>query len=207
MKRTPEEALKTRQSLLDAAVAVFRRKGVARSSLEEIARTAGVTRGALYWHFKDKQDLFDALFQARFARMESELGDNNDLTFPKLIDVFMRLFERIDSSPNERDFLEILYIRCEENDVNQDISNLLRQHHHTYATSLHAAINNSVANGELPRDLDIKLATILLLSCLEGIMANYYKSSCSYLLADYGKTMLQACAYMIETAPHLRCSQ
>ena len=74
MKRTPEEALKTRQSLLDAAVAVFRRKGVARSSLEEIARTAGVTRGALYWHFKDKQDLFDALFQARFAPYGKRTG-------------------------------------------------------------------------------------------------------------------------------------
>ncbi|MBS0509522.1 MAG: TetR family transcriptional regulator [Proteobacteria bacterium] len=60
-RRTKEDADATRQALLDAAEQVFYDKGVARASLAEIALAAGATRGAIYWHFKDKVDLFNAM--------------------------------------------------------------------------------------------------------------------------------------------------
>ena len=60
-RRTKEDADATRQALLDAAEAVFYAKGVGRASLAEIAQAAGATRGAIYWHFKDKVDLFNAM--------------------------------------------------------------------------------------------------------------------------------------------------
>ncbi len=62
--------LKTQQSeatikqLVRTATAEFSRKGYAGVSTETIVRKAGVTRGALYHHFKDKKDLFYAVFQA-----------------------------------------------------------------------------------------------------------------------------------------------
>ncbi len=63
MRKTKTEALKTKEHLMLAALETFYQKGIARTSLNEIAQAAGVTRGALYWHFKNKEDLFDALFQ------------------------------------------------------------------------------------------------------------------------------------------------
>ena len=60
-RRTKEDALATRSSLLDAAERVFLAKGVAGTSLNDIAVAAGTTRGAIYWHFKDKADLFNAM--------------------------------------------------------------------------------------------------------------------------------------------------
>lgn len=60
-RRTKEEAQATRQRLLDAAERVFLAQGVAGSSLNDIALAAGTTRGAIYWHFKDKADLFNAM--------------------------------------------------------------------------------------------------------------------------------------------------
>ena len=62
-RRTKHEAEKTRSALLDAAEAHFYEKGVARTSLDDIARAAGVTRGAVYWHFRNKLDLFLAMEQ------------------------------------------------------------------------------------------------------------------------------------------------
>ena len=62
-RRTKEDAEATRNKLLDAAAEVFFVKGVAGASLSEVAQAAGLTRGAIYWHFKDKVDLFDALMQ------------------------------------------------------------------------------------------------------------------------------------------------
>ena len=60
-RRTKEDADATRNSLLDAAERVFYEKGVSRASLSDIAQAAGATRGAIYWHFKDKVDLFNAM--------------------------------------------------------------------------------------------------------------------------------------------------
>ena len=62
-RRTKDEAEKTRNAILDAAEHVFNEHGVARTSLEEIARAANVTRGAVYWHFKDKIALCEAMLQ------------------------------------------------------------------------------------------------------------------------------------------------
>ncbi len=57
MRKTKEEAAETRQALLRAALAVFSRQGYAATRLEDVAHEAGVTRGAIYWHFKSKADL------------------------------------------------------------------------------------------------------------------------------------------------------
>ncbi|KKW67065.1 hypothetical protein AAV94_12010 [Lampropedia cohaerens] len=60
-RRTKEDALKTREDILDAAERLFERDGVSRTTLQAIAAEAGITRGAIYWHFKDKADLFNAM--------------------------------------------------------------------------------------------------------------------------------------------------
>lgn len=60
-RRTKEDAVATRNALLDAAEQVFLAQGVSQSSLAAIAKQAGATRGAVYWHFKDKLDLFNAM--------------------------------------------------------------------------------------------------------------------------------------------------
>lgn len=62
-RKTKEEARETREAILDAAIHVFFENGVSSSSLNDIAQHAGVTRGAVYWHFKNKRDIFDALHE------------------------------------------------------------------------------------------------------------------------------------------------
>ncbi|MEE3190810.1 MAG: TetR family transcriptional regulator, partial [Pseudomonadota bacterium] len=66
-RRTKEEALQTRETLIEAAEVVFHRKGVSASSLNDIAKEAGVTRGAVYWHFKNKHDIFQAIVDRLLA--------------------------------------------------------------------------------------------------------------------------------------------
>jgi TetR/AcrR family acrAB operon transcriptional repressor len=61
VRRSKEDALATRNLLLDAAERVFLEQGVAGTSLNDIAVAAGTTRGAIYWHFRDKADLFNAM--------------------------------------------------------------------------------------------------------------------------------------------------
>lgn len=74
MRRTKEDAQQTRAALIDAAERLFALKGVSRTSLQDVALAAGVTRGAVYWHFKDKADLFNAMMDRAVFPMEDAIG-------------------------------------------------------------------------------------------------------------------------------------
>lgn len=61
-KRTKAEALKTRQELIETAIAQFAQHGVRKTTLNDIADAANVTRGAIYWHFENKTQLFNEMW-------------------------------------------------------------------------------------------------------------------------------------------------
>lgn len=61
MKRTKEEAQETQKNILKNAVALFIEKGYENTSLDSIAEKAEVTKGAIYWHFKDKSQILDKI--------------------------------------------------------------------------------------------------------------------------------------------------
>lgn len=67
MRRTAEEAAQTRQSILDAALSVFSKKGYHATRLTDIAQEAEVTRGAIYHHFDNKAKLYEALLDEASA--------------------------------------------------------------------------------------------------------------------------------------------
>lgn len=81
-RRTKEDANATRSRLLDAAEKVFLQKGVSRTSLSDIAHAAGATRGAIYWHFKDKVDLFSAMMDRVTLPLEQGFGGVESSTCP-----------------------------------------------------------------------------------------------------------------------------
>ncbi len=61
--RKAQQSQRTRGVLLQAARELFAKKGYAHTAAEEIVQRAGVTRGALYHHFRNKEDLFQAVFE------------------------------------------------------------------------------------------------------------------------------------------------
>ena len=65
MKRTKEEAELTKKKLIDIALTEFVKHGFENITLENIAAKAGVTRGAIYWHFNNKEDLMDSLIKVK----------------------------------------------------------------------------------------------------------------------------------------------
>ena len=61
MRRTKEDAAKTRQSLVDAALKLFGQRGYSGTTLRLIAEEAGCSRGPIYWHFASKEELFEEI--------------------------------------------------------------------------------------------------------------------------------------------------
>lgn len=116
-RRTKADADATRNSLLDAAEHVFYEKGVARASLNEIAQAAGATRGAIYWHFKDKTDLLNAMLERVTLPLEAacNAGDVLGCSGPlqRLGFVLHHLLGTIENDPHTRRVFEIALYRVE----------------------------------------------------------------------------------------------
>lgn len=118
VRKTKEDAELTRRRIIDAARGVFLARGVSRSTLEHIATQAEVTRGAVYWHFKNKADIFhairDQVFLPLIDRMDDTLTIGNDVDpltqiENSLCDTIHELNENIEM----RQIYEIMMIKCE----------------------------------------------------------------------------------------------
>src|SRR5689334_7119530 len=73
MRRTKEDAALTRENLLDAALVSFHEKGYLATTLDDIARRAGITRGAIAWHFGSKAELLNTLIRERYVRASARM--------------------------------------------------------------------------------------------------------------------------------------
>ena len=83
VRRTKAEAEATRHQILDAAEREFLARGVAHTRLQDVASAAGVTRGAIYWHFADKAALFNAMMERACLPCEAPDGcDEGDCGDP-----------------------------------------------------------------------------------------------------------------------------
>src|SRR5512137_1551375 len=110
MKRTKEEAAVTRENLLQAGLVVFGRKGYDAATLEDVAREAGVTRGAIYWHFGSKTELFLALMEKYSSRgsviLQQSAAEGG--TFNEVLQrVFTRMLWAVENDHELRSMMEI----------------------------------------------------------------------------------------------------
>ncbi|MDR0527994.1 MAG: TetR family transcriptional regulator [Zoogloeaceae bacterium] len=117
VRKTREDAQDTRDRILDAAILLFEKQGVSKVSLDAIARQAGVTRGAIYWHFQDKTALFSAMIERVVCPLKIFREDN--LAFMERDPLeFLRattreFLEKIAHDANFRRIFEIMWHKCE----------------------------------------------------------------------------------------------
>jgi len=118
LRRTKRESERTRRGILAAARKVFARQGVTRTTLQEIAAAAGVTRGAIYWHFTDKNELFFAMRE----QVAVPMIDQIDLALLRAdrpdpvagVERFLHgILEALESDASVRQTFQIMGFKCE----------------------------------------------------------------------------------------------
>jgi TetR/AcrR family acrAB operon transcriptional repressor len=116
VRRTKQESEQTRQQILVAARREFALNGVTRTTLQRIAAAAGVTRGAVYWHFTNKRELFRAMRE----QVSVPLFDDTELLVADApdplgaIERFLRgVIDRIATDLQTRRTFDILSLKCE----------------------------------------------------------------------------------------------
>jgi TetR/AcrR family acrAB operon transcriptional repressor len=118
VRKTKEDAELTRQGIIDAARAVFLARGVSRSTLEHIAAKADVTRGAVYWHFKNKTEIFhairDQVFLPLIDRMDDTLAsESKDDPLTQIENSLCDTINELSRNIEMQQTYEIMMIKCE----------------------------------------------------------------------------------------------
>lgn len=176
-RKTKAEAFETRNLLLDAAERVFLEQGVSRTTLADIAAAAGLTRGAIYWHFKNKMDLFDAMCERVRLPMEAlaEACESEEEPDPltRIRELATLALTETVRNPRRRRVLSILFHKC---DFGPGMEPICERRQATYIDGtqrLQRGLDNVVAKKQLPATLDTRKAAIMLHAYLNGLIANW----------------------------------
>ena len=179
-RRTKEEALETREQLLDAAERVFRERGVGHASLAEVADAAGVTRGAVYHHFESKAQLFQALMARAEMPIDTAFEDfqNQDIADPLALfrQQGLQALLHLTSSTQIQNIFEVIYLRCEYTD---ELAAVGAQHVQDRLQCLGkcmAVLDQAVAKGQLPADTDTRLAAHGAFAFVGGLMRDWVEA-------------------------------
>ncbi len=202
-RKTKEEALETRNAILDATVRVFAAKGAANASLTDIAREAGVTRGAIYWHFTNKADLLNALWDevlllyTPMARA-SESRDEPD-PLGRLKELYVRFLGRLAEDPRQQQLIRILF---DQGSGSEDI-NLIRSRHlqtlHQRNRSVQTVLRNAIDRGQLSPDLDVRMGTIAVVSFIHGLIANWVLTPDLFDIKGDAPALIEGLLQMLRT--------
>lgn len=112
-RKTKEEAEKTRLRILSNALTLFVKKGYENTTFIDIAEKLNMTKGAVYWHFKSKNELLGALLEEalnRFSRTLSERMEGREPTFVAVTDMLVEMAERIVAEKKRREFFMLMQV-------------------------------------------------------------------------------------------------
>ncbi|AZO19832.1 MAG: TetR family transcriptional regulator [Mesorhizobium sp.] len=184
MRRTKAEAEQTREAVLAAAIDVFLERGVTRATLEQIASAAGVTRGAVYWHFRDKQEIFTAL-ERRANMPNEEFGDRltarlatqPDLDpLRELADVIRDGLQAFETHPERSRILTILWLRCEYSEDMLPVVMRQREADLALQKLFESVIALAATRGRLAPALSPELAARALLLLVNGSVLDWLRA-------------------------------
>ena len=175
MRRTKQDSERTRQRILAAARRVFARQGVTRTTLEEIAAAAGVTRGAIYWHFADKTELFFAMREQVAVPMIDQIdlallpADGSDPLAG--VERFLRgILESLESDAAARQTFQIMGFKCEYVGELERELDLQRLRCSELVSKLTGAYRRASRAGKLRAGLSAPLAALQTCTFLIGLV-------------------------------------
>ena len=197
-KRTHEEALQTKKQIMDAAVTLFSSKGYEKTSLSDVARAAGVTRGAIYWHFENKGELLIELLQA-IAKdknlVEPLLDSAKESEFDPLGCIRKWLYAHGTNEANLLFVSEIAKIGSSalleiigEEELHYRMHEMVRNR----VYYLKEGIKNAIRRRQLPADVDVELAAEAINLMLVGYVLAVRKDKAFWTLNRYYR-LVDAC--------------
>ncbi|MGJ3353543.1 multidrug efflux transporter transcriptional repressor AcrR [Providencia sp. Je.9.19] len=202
-RKTKQQAEETRQEILDAAIKTFSERGVSATSLADIAAAAGVTRGAIYWHFKNKVDLFyqacefgdNQIIQAEEYYRSKYTNDPLSILRELLIYILTDFIE----SPKNRALMEIFFLKCELVGEMATLVDFKRANYVASQCRILDILRACIDAGQLPANLNIECAAIMTRSLMSGLLETWLLQPESFNMNQYTITLVDT---LLETFKH-----
>ena len=194
-RKTKQQALETRQHILDVAMRLFSQQGVSATSLAQIAQAAGVTRGAIYWHFKDKSDLFGEIWELSESSI-SDLESEYRAKFPHdplsvLREILVYILEATVVEERRRLMMEIIFHKCEFVGEMAVVQQAQRDLCLESYDRIEQVLTECMQAKMLPATLLTRRAAILMRSYISGLMENWLFAPESFDLKSEARSYVE----------------
>ncbi len=194
MRRTKEEAAATRDLLLKSALSVFSQKGYTAATLEDVAKSAGVTRGAIYWHFGSKAELYVELMQAYSSRgnqiVQAAAAEGGGLV-EILRRVFIRLLEAVETDPALRAAMEISLFKTERSEELFAAQQQSLESSRALVASLAETLRLGAAAGDLRQDVNPEDLARAFLAFQNGIIYLWLQDPAAFSLKSSAPSLAE----------------
>jgi AcrR family transcriptional regulator len=195
LRRSKEDAQQTRKKIIAAAEEVFFNQGIARTTLEQIARAAGVTRGAIYWNFENKVALINAVHAE--IQMPAEeilkriLADDSRAALTKLekhcVDSLLELY----TDEHIRRVYSILLLKCEHSEETRLLSERLRESKLEMTQNMERFFVRLQQHGHINPTEEPRLLAVGLYSFMLGLYSDYLRYPDFYQMPEDAEKMVR----------------
>ncbi|MBE6445310.1 MAG: TetR family transcriptional regulator [Alphaproteobacteria bacterium] len=173
-RRTKEEAEQTKQAILDSALSLFYEKGYTRTTFDEVAKRINLTKGAVYWHFRNKADLLAELMRQKFTMQKEKVEIAQVNSLQDIRDYFVRATKIIENDPEFCQFLLFVIFHMEWSEgVADRVWKQLSDIVDLPWIKLKERLTLVQKNGEIPHSVNIENLTILISCMFRGCVDSY----------------------------------
>ena len=163
----------TRKQILDAALRLFSEKGFARTSVRDIARDAGITDAAIYYHFASKRDLFEAPFEERGITPALSRLEQAAISQPLLETLTAIALAALGIMQRNKDFMKVLFSEAmSEDPIAMDEYRIVTERWRNAEARI---LHEFVGRGDLPAiNVETTARQLVILSVgpfIDGLMA------------------------------------
>lgn len=178
-RKTKKEAAETRQQIIDAARAVFAESGVSRTTLEQIATVAGVTRGAIYWHFANKTDLFFAMKDQAILPMldhvdKTLIGRSAGDPLASIENTLLDILRAVEEDEATRQAFDIMILKCEYVSEFAEVLAQIMKPGNDFTRKLEGAYREAQTKELLRKGLDPSLLALDTYAFITGLLRLWF---------------------------------
>lgn len=170
-KRETEEI--RRQQILESAIRCISRWGYHQTTMDDIASEAGLSKGALYWYFKSKEDLLSDICRLQCDEHLQILNKFSEQKMP-VKELALKTGDKIlESLINEPDQCKMSFEFWALTDENRQVKEAHSEVHKIWQETVSGLINSGIEKGEIKPNVNVKELSIALLAIFDGIIIAY----------------------------------
>lgn len=162
-----------RRQILAAATDVFSRKGYAGTTLDDITAAANLSKGAIYWYFDSKAELFNTILGERssvFLELLEEAAQAAPTPLAALEQMWLRWMEALETDRAYQAYARLAHLRIEIGVEPRESLGARRTEERRAQALVTQKVLEAVAAGELPRETDVEAVALSFVSAGTGLV-------------------------------------